>query len=303
MTTFKTKLFACLMVVCMLVTLMPFAAFAETASITDEAGLIQAAADGGEYTVDAMIDVVSGPIEIKKDLTLYLNADIQMMNLDAMLEIEALFIISGATLTVEDGTDGMIHNISYAGLGSTVKLVGTDTATALVSNTGCWRADKRYIGTEATPTSLFHVEQAEGTVLPTVFLNNASYTVQTADGTYTGALITGNDAGLSIQSGLFKEDVSEYVTEGHICLPYYGEYNVLSLATEFSEEFTLTDQNGVMKINRYEPQTEADVTYLIDMLSNTYAYTPDWSEQLYAFFSETYDIENHTMYVSRTSPD
>lgn len=58
-----------------------------------------------------------------------------------------------------------------------------------------------------------------------------------------------------------------------------------------------------MQVKRYEPQTELDVAYLIDMLSNTYAYTPDWSEQLYAFFGETYDIENHTMYVSRTSPD
>ncbi|MBR6793580.1 MAG: hypothetical protein IKM48_04395 [Clostridia bacterium] len=299
MKNLNTKLFAFLMAACMLLTLMPFAAFAEGASVTTEYELREAAAAGGEYTVDAMIDVVDGPIVVNKDLTLYLNGDIQMMNLDGTKEIEALFIVSGATLTIQDGTDGMLHNISYAGFGSTVKLVGADTATALVSHTGCWRAEKRYIGTEAAPASLFHVEQAAGTVLPTVFLNNASYTAQTQEGTYTGALITGEDAGLSIQSGIFNTDVSKYVVEGHVCLPYYGEYNVLSLATEFSDAFTLTDKNGVLEIARYEPQTELDVVFLIDMLNNTYAYTPD-GEQLYAFFAETYDTQAHTIYVSRT---
>jgi len=112
-------------------------------------------------------------------------------------------------------------------------------------------------------------------------------------------MITGEDAGLSIQSGIFNTDVSKYVVEGHVCLPYYGEYNVLSLATEFSDAFTLTDKNGVLKIARYEPQTEQDVIFLIDMLNNTYAYTPD-GEQLYAFFAETYDTQAHTIYVSRT---
>ncbi len=296
MNSFKTKLFACLMAVCMLVTLMPFAAFAEAASITEEYHLIQAAANGGTYTVDAVIDVVEGPIVVTKDLILYLNMDIQMMNTYAENPFEALFIVEGATLTIEDG-DGCI---TYMGSGSAVKLIGAETQTAFVSSSGSWYGfNLNRDGMLLSPASMFYVEQAEGMLQPSIEIGGGYYQSQDTTYQWNGPLVSGATPALSIGGGSFGVDVSAYLQEGLVCLPQYGQYKVVAPAEEFSDAFTLTDKEGVLTLNRYAPETQSDMAMFIDFLNDTYGY-PNYGPQEYEFFGETYDFEDHTMYVSRT---
>ncbi len=300
MRSFKSKGIALFLVICMVLTFMPMAFAEEIPAVTEEYSLHQAALAGGEYQITQIIDIVDGPIVVEKDLTLYLGADLQVMNSDPEHQLESLFVVRGATLTIKAGVDGNSACISYQGDGCVAKLIGAETQTAIVSEAGSWYGFNRFQeGQTFNPDAVFMVEHPEGTLQPGITLTGGYYQAQTPEGPWSGPLFGGDAAQVSISGGGFSVDVTPYLEEGMVCLNDWGSYKVYPIATEFSEDFTLTGKDGVLTLKRYEPTPE-DMDYFVDMLYMTYGYPDLEGPQQYAFFGDTYDAEAQTMYVSRT---
>lgn len=300
MHSFKSKGIALFLAICMVLTFVPMAFAEEIPAVTEEYSLHQAALAGGEYQITQMIDIVDGPIVVEKDLTLYLGADLQVMNSDPEHQLESVFVVRGATLTIKAGVDGNAACISYQGDGCIAKLIGAEAQTAIVSEAGSWYGLNQFSeGQTLNPDAVFMVEHPEGTLQPGITLTGGYYQTQTPEGPWSGPLFGGDAAQVSISGGGFGVDVTPYLGEGLICLNDWGSYKVYPIATEFSEDFTLTGKDGVLKLKRYAPTPE-DMDYFVDMLYMTYGYPDPEGPQQYAFFGDSYDAESQTMYVSRT---
>lgn len=295
------KILAFLMALCMLVTLMPFA-LAEDLSIypeiTSEEELRAAGQNGGTYVVNAGIYIYGGAITVHQDLVLYMNDSISMYNWEDPTTKNALFIVEGASLTLDWGNNGTQAGCFYQGCGSIVELIASPTQTTALISKGCnWNT--YLFDSSSIPTSLFNVTAPAGTIIPQITLDQGSYYSFDAFGGDQGAIFSGDPAEISVYGGTYRMDMSEYLGEDLICLRQYGEYKVFREDSSFSSDFTLIDENGVMTVNRYAPQTEMDIMNFADYLFTVYGYPQGMQE--YEFFSESYDTEAQTMYVGKTN--
>ncbi len=277
------KILACLLVVCMLVTLMPFTAFAE-GEIVDEAGLKAAAATGGEITTGAFIDIAE-PIVVEKDLTIHVGGTIQQQNADGVYQAEALFIVKGAKLTIY-GTDGQIQ---YAGAGSTFVL---QDGASLELNGGTYIAD-RCFWNDNIPTSLIAAESGTSAVLV-----NGGFNCYVEGGVYIyeGAVMTG-EGSMTILGGSFCVDPTPYLGENAVAIYELDQWKVLLLAAEYSKEFAaILDEDQTLPVKRYQPTQEEGTEFLVEAL-----YMMHYDEEtgpLFSFYGSTYDYESNTICVS-----
>ncbi len=278
------KILAILLALCLALASMPLAYANEPITITDEAGLMEAAAAGGEYTVDSFIYIENG-ITVTKDMILNLSETLQLMSGQ-----DAFFTVKGATLTIRCANSA---EVSYYGSGSAFAL---QDGASLELNGGNYYSYASLWGESSYPTSLIHGES--GT---TAVLNGGSFSTVTETGShyFGGPLLTG-DGALTVKAGVFHVDPSAYLAAGVIAIGEMDQWTVLEVAKEYGAEFTaILNEEKELVINRYEPTREEGTDMLVDALSTAYTYEMDGMEfSRFAFHGSTYDFDNKTIYVS-----
>lgn len=287
-------IFALAVVVC-LVSGQAFAA--EAVTVTDEAGLIAAVANGGEITLGDNITITAGLV-VDKDTVI--NTGNYQINLEYEVIADATITVTGATLTINSvGSDGA--NICYTGAGNAIKLIGAvDKETSLILYDTRFYTSSGWNGeAEVFPEALFGVECPAGATMPAITLNGGGYSCFASDLTETGALIMDNADALTINAGTFRINPEAYMADASIMYKetWSEEWRVIAIDTEYSDEFkSILNENNEIVINMYEPKPEEYTDIMFEALGEKY----EWIEEgtPFRFYQGSYDRKNSTVCVS-----
>ncbi len=273
-------------------------AFAQPAvtEVSTEAELRTAVANGGEIKLinDFWIgDIVTGtsePVVIEKDVILDLNGHvIELTNPGT----ESMFTVSGGSLTI-NGVSGENAFLGYNGEGSLFKVVGVaGKGTSLTINGGQIYA--RAGGDFQNPTfpaGIIVIEAAEGTVLPTVTINDGRFSCQNSTQSYFGPIVSGETDGVTVKGGTFAVNPEEFVAPNHTAIRDNDEYRVLPLAEQYSDAFKkYINKDGKFVVNHYQPEAEEPIDSLFEAL---------WlMDETLHFYTSTLNEEDLSVYVSR----
>ena len=185
----SSKLTAIVLAAVLMLSLIPmFGVSAEANTITDEQQLAEAAQNGGEVNISGDFPV-SGSIIVEKDLTINLN-DANIDELHGENPSEAMFVVaSGVTLTLNG--NGYTNRISSNASPTVFKLQANST---LITKNCDYNGRTLVLSTAG-----------ENDVKPTVTFNGG--------GAYTTNFVEGS-ANITVNSGYFRVDVSDYAADG-----------------------------------------------------------------------------------------
>ena len=286
--------FALAVVVC-LVSGQAFAA--EAVTVTDEAGLIAAVANGGEITLGDNITLTAGLV-VDKDTVI--NTGDYQIGFTNLSNDDAAITVMGASLTI-NSQGSTSTNIGYAGTGNAIKAVGVaDKETAIyLCDTRFYTSGVWYEDVEKFPKALFGVECSEGAAMPMIKLNGGGYSCAAVGYANNGALIEDNAEALVINAGTFYINPKEYLADTSISFEqnWGGEWNVIAIDAEYSDEFkSILNENNEIVINMYEPKPEEYTDIMFDALGEKY----EWIEEgtPFKFYQGSHDRKNSTVCVS-----
>lgn len=283
-----------------------FAVAAEATVVSDEAGLIAAAAAGGEININEQINV-SSVIEVKKDLVINLKSYINFYVNPDTLDVSK-FIIEGASLTINsDSKPSAPAGVLYAGEGSAYSLISTiEKRATLTINGGNHNANHVIYDGFRCPESVFKATAPAGAEKPLITINDGlvyadKMSSELGYPDQTGALIKG-DATIVINSGVFSVDPTSYIPETSAWYIDSTAWRVVSLAQELSSEFaTILNGKGELVLKRYTPVTESDIGNLLDALY--FDYFELTSGPKLNFISASYNADDKTVIAQRVDED
>ncbi len=305
MRTLKIKLLSFLLVAALLVAMVPFAALAETATtVTDSASLIAAVANGGEITLEGTVTLFE-TVYVTKDTVINLNDNAINIDNNHIVdvfgsEVKNLFVVSGATLTINGGENNS-GVVEYNGTGSPFKLEGVeDKDTKLILNNGYYAAHSRYDSAFSDflyAESIVEIDAAFGTKKPSLEINGGSYSVMLNTTSSAGKIITGIDENVSITAGIFGSDVTKYVAESSVTINREdGGCVVYDIVEEPSEDIKAhLNDKGEFVAKRYAPETEEDIFFMCEWLY-FYFYEALEDESIW-FITEAYNMEESYIYA------
>ncbi len=299
-----SRILTAVIALCVLLCSVPMVSVsaAEPTVVNDEAGLIAAAAAGGEITVNEQINVFT-QIVVKKDLVINLNNYISFFEaLDAT--VPSNLVIEGASLTINcDDKIDVPKGILYAGKARLCSLVSTaERPATLTINNGSYHAGNvsRPEGF-VCPESAFEAVTLAGGQKPQITINGGSVysekmNEQLGYPDQTGELLKG-DATFVINCGVFNVDPKDYVPETS-AIYYDSAWQVVPLAQEISPEFaTILNSKGELVLKRYAPANEMDVFVLFDALY--FDYFEFASGPKFNFISASYNNDDKTIIAQR----
>ncbi len=305
MCSVKKKLLASLLIVILLLSTIPVTVFAITPTVvTDEAGLKTAAQNGGEVTIgDCENDclMLSEPIIVNKDMVIDMNG--KSIYFQSGSEGQAMFIVSGATLTINGGEGS---RLTCHGAGSIFMLVGVaGKETDLILNKGNYEASAILGQVYAKPKSLVDVQCESNAITPKIVFNGGGYSVEGENSSSGGALFSGDSANITIKEGGFSVDPTAYLDSKSYCFPEEsagGSWKVLVIAEQFSKDFkSILDDKNQLVLNRYKPTAEEGPDILFEALGMQYSGNEE--EPQFCFYKPTYNAEEETVYCSLLDKD
>lgn len=214
------KIISIILVVLLSLSVVPISAMADNTPSLIKTGqdLIDAAAKGGEYTIDSTVIYVNGTIVVKNDLTL----NIESKAADNMIcaaginfsqgatPFDSCFLISGATLNINcKDVNGATSYVYYSynpysssePEGSIFKLVGVEGKDTKLNING----GQMNIGYQQSVWYIFNSEAAEGTVTPQINLNSSLICEKSR--------FLNGKCDLKVYGGTTPIDPSEYLAE------------------------------------------------------------------------------------------
>ncbi len=205
------KIISVLLALVLLLTILPISTIAAGALfIENEQELIDAASNGGEYTLTTSIDL-DNPLAVSTDLTLNLNGYVISPKYDTtnFTSDKSLFEVSGATLTLNGASDTGVGQVSYYTAGSPFKLTGVaDKATTVIINSCDIYMGKYMEESTEFPDAFFKVNCPSGAIAPEITLKgikpDGSMICYCASGLQNCPLIKGDGSKVNLKNGIYE---------------------------------------------------------------------------------------------------